>query len=189
MHAFLIFAPLFTLTGCSGQSADDSSPSADTDTDTDSDTDSDSDSDTDTDTDTDSDTDTDANMCTTDVCATYGSAVPLVAKQITETAAADPEFAPFFAPLVAEGDAAVADFETSLANFISDAYGCTSGAYTGPSMPDAHHGMAITQAQYDDFIGMIAGILTSDGVPDDDVNFCFAPPLQDPVFSATIVGQ
>src|SRR6185503_17546492 len=102
--------------------------------------------------DTDADSDTDATpTCETDLCATYGAAVPTVAQQIVEAAAADSEFQPFFAPLVAKGDEAVAAFETSLANFISDAYGCSTGAYTGPSMEDAHAGLGITQAQYDDF--------------------------------------
>ena len=135
------------------------------------------------------DTDTTMATCQTDICATYGSAVPLVAQQITEAAAADPEFAPFFAPLVAEGTPAVEAFEASLANFISDAYGCSTGLYTGPSMESAHAGMGITQAQYDDFITLIAGVLASDGVTADDINYCFAPPLVDPAFSATIVGM
>ena len=51
-------------------------------------------------------------------------------------------------------------FKLSLANFISDAYGCTTGTYKGPSMEVAHKGMDITQKQYDDFVGLIAGELT-----------------------------
>jgi truncated hemoglobin YjbI len=128
-------------------------------------------------------------VCMTDVCATYGPAVPTVAGAIVDQAATDPEFADFFAPLVAEGDDAVQAFKDSLANFISDAYGCTEGAYTGPDMPTAHAGMGITQMQYDDFIALIAGVLAGAGVPEDDINLCFAPPLVDPAFSAMIVGQ
>jgi hemoglobin len=128
-------------------------------------------------------------VCMTDICATYGPAVPTVAGAIVDQAAMDPEFADFFAPLVAEGDDAVQAFKDSLANFISDAYGCTEGAYTGPDMPTAHAGMGITQMQYDDFIGLIAGVLAGAGVPEDDINLCFAPPLVDPAFSAMIVGQ
>jgi hypothetical protein len=56
-------------------------------------------------------------------------------------------------------------------------------------MITAHTGMGITQAQYDDFVTMIAGILATDGVPADDINNCFAPVLVDPAFSATIVGH
>lgn len=132
---------------------------------------------------------TGAPACMTDVCTTYGAAVPAVAGQIVDQAAADPQFMAFFAPLVAEGPQAVMDFKTSLANFITDAYGCTTGAYTGPTMEMAHMGMGITQEQYDAFIGLIAGVLTTNGVPEADVNDCFAPPLVDPAFVATIVGQ
>ena len=127
--------------------------------------------------------------CMTDVCMTYGAAVPTVAGLIVDQAAADPEFADFFAPLVGEGTEAVDAFKASLANFISDAYGCTTGAYTGPSMEAAHAGMGITQQQYDDFIALIVGVLMDAGVPEDDINYCFAPPLVDPAFEATIIGQ
>jgi truncated hemoglobin YjbI len=132
---------------------------------------------------------TGAAACATDVCATYGAAVPMVSSAIVDQAAMDPEFADFFAPLVAEGDQAVQDFKDSLANFISDAYGCTQGSYTGPDMPTAHAGMAITQMQYDDFIALIAGVLSDAGVPEDDINLCFAPPLVDPAFEAMIIGK
>jgi truncated hemoglobin YjbI len=136
-----------------------------------------------------SDTQTmETQTCQTDICATYGAAVPTVASQITDSAAADPEFADFFADLVSQGPEAVDAFKASLANYISDAYGCSSGAYTGPSMVEAHTGMGITQQQYDDFITMIAGILASDGVSEDDINYCFAPPLVDPAFEAQFVG-
>ena len=113
----------------------------------------------------------------------------LVAGQIIDTASADPEFADFFAPMQAEGKKETARVKTSLANFISDAYGCSTGAYTGPDMATVHAGMGITQTEYDDFITMIATILAADGVTSDDINYCFAPPLTDPAFAATIVGQ
>ena len=129
-----------------------------------------------------------AAVCETDICATYGAAVPAVAAEITMQAAADPMFMDDFAPLVAAGDDAVQAFIDSLANFISDAYGCTEGAYTGPSMVDAHTGLAITQEEYDAFIGLIVGVLADAGVPEDDINLCFAPPLVDPAFVETIVG-
>ena len=137
---------------------------------------------------TDPDTSTGAAVCVTDVCATYGAAVPAVAGQIVDLAAADPLFMDDFAPLVAEGTEAVDAFKLSLANFISDAYGCTEGAYTGPSMEAAHTGLGITQEEYDAFIGIIVGVLTDNNVPEDDINLCFAPPLVDPAFVATIVG-
>lgn len=137
----------------------------------------------------DPDTSTGEAVCATDVCTTYGAAVPIVAGQIVDLAAADPLFMDDFAPLVAEGTEAVDAFKLSLANFITDAYGCTEGAYTGPSMEAAHAGLGITQEEYDAFIGLIVGVLTDNGVPEDDINLCFAPPLVDPAFVATIVGQ
>lgn len=130
-----------------------------------------------------------AAVCNTDICTTYGAAVPKVASDITDKAAADPMFMADFAPLVAEGQPAVDAFKTSLANFISDAYMCTTGAYTGPSMPAAHAGLGITQTEYDAFIGLIAGVLADNGVPEDDINNCFAPPLVDPAFADTIIGK
>jgi hypothetical protein len=140
-------------------------------------------------------TDTDTDMNDTDVdacanlCATYGAAVPQVASDITDAAATSAQFGDDFAPLVARGDEAVANFKTSLGNFISDAYGCSTDKYTGPTMQAAHAGMGITQSDYDDFVTLIAGVLTHDGVTEADVNNCFAPVLTDPTFSATIVGQ
>ncbi|MBL9102616.1 MAG: hypothetical protein JNL82_16845 [Myxococcales bacterium] len=127
--------------------------------------------------------------CTVDICMTYGAAVPKVSSDITDQAAADPMFMADFAPLVAEGPAAVQAFKDSLAAFISDAYGCTAGAYTGPSMEAAHAGLGITQSEYDAFIGLIAGVLASNGVPDADIQNCFAPPLVDPAFASTIIGK
>jgi hypothetical protein len=56
-------------------------------------------------------------------------------------------------------------------------------------MEKAHAGMGITQKQYDDFVGLIAGELVTAGVPSDYVTACFAPALTDPKFSSTIVGQ
>jgi hypothetical protein len=129
-----------------------------------------------------------AAACETDICATYGAAVPAVSEAIVMQAAADPLFMDDFAPLVAAGDEAVQAFIDSLAAFISDAYGCTEGAYTGPSMEAAHTGLDITQEEYDAFIGLIVGVLTEAGVPESDITACFAPPLVDPDFVATIVG-
>ena len=129
-----------------------------------------------------------AAVCETDICATYGAAVPAVSEAIVMQAAADPLFMDDFAPLVAAGDEAVEAFIASLAAFISDAYGCSEGAYTGPSMEAAHTGLDITQEEYDAFIGLIVGVLTDAGVPESDITACFAPPLVDPDFVATIVG-
>jgi len=135
------------------------------------------------------DTPTTGTPAACDVCGDYGAAVPKVASDITDMAAADPMFMADFAALVAEGTPAVDAFKTSLANFISDAYKCSTGAYTGPTMEAAHAGMGITQAEYDAFIGLIVTVLTDNGVPTDDINNCFAPTLTDPAFAATIIGK
>lgn len=125
-----------------------------------------------------------------DLCTTYGPAVPTAAGQIVDAAAADPEFQPFFQPLVDEGPQAVMDFKTSLGNFIAVAYGCAAPAtYTGPDMMTAHTGLDITSQEYDDFVTLIAGVLHDDGVPDAYIASCFAPALTDATFKATIVGQ
>jgi len=139
---------------------------------------------------TDTDTETTAGpACAVDICATYGAAVPQVSSGIVDAAAVDSQFMDDFAPLVAMGDAAVQEFKDSLTNFITDAYGCTDGAYTGLTMEAAHAGMAITQEEYDAFIVLIAGVLSDAGVPDEDITNCFAPPLVDPTFANTIIGQ
>lgn len=129
-----------------------------------------------------------AATCEVDLCATYGAAVPEVSASIVTQAAADPLFMDDFAPLVANGEDAVQAFIDSLAAFISDAYGCSEGAYTGPSMEAAHTGLGITQEEYDAFLGIIVGVLADAGVPEADITACFAPPLVDPDFVATIVG-
>jgi truncated hemoglobin YjbI len=129
-----------------------------------------------------------AATCEVDICATYGAAVPDVSAAIVTQAASDPLFMEDFAPLVASGDKAVQAFVDSLAAFISDAYGCSEGAYTGPSMEAAHTGLDITQEEYDAFLGIIVGVLADAGVPETEITACFAPPLVDPAFVATIVG-
>lgn len=112
------------------------------------------------------------------------------------------------AELTANGDAnvggsfaAVTDFPTfkgRLAAFLVFVYGgpteitYTDGkTYEGvQDMQAAHAGMAITGAQYDYFIAnVVVPALTTSGVPMDDVSSCFAPPVVDAAFKASIVGQ
>jgi hypothetical protein len=126
--------------------------------------------------------------CTT-LCATYGSAVPAVVDQIVADALADPMFTDDFTPLAEEGDARVAAFKTNLVNFISDAYGCTEGSYTGPSMEDAHTGQAITADEYSAFVNLCAGALVKKGVPEDYVGACFAPGLTADALKNSIIGK
>ncbi len=127
--------------------------------------------------------------CGETICVKYGAAMPIIGSNIVDAAAVDPNFQADFAPLVAQGPQAIEDFKESLTNFMSDAYGCTSGAYSGPSMQAAHKGMKITQQEYDAFIALIAEELVEIGIPLADVEDCFAPPLIDPAFADTIIGQ
>lgn len=96
----------------------------------------------------------------------------------------------------------VADFDTfkgRLAAFLVFVYGgpdrieYTDGkTYEGinQNMTAAHTGMAITNEQYDYFVAnVIVPALTSSGVPMEDVGSCFAPPVTDAAFKASIVGK
>ena len=57
-------------------------------------------------------------------------------------------------------------------------------------MTAAHTGMAITSEQYDYFLTQIVvPALTTSGVKAEDVGSCFAPPLTDPAFKASMVGK
>ena len=128
--------------------------------------------------------------CDTDICAKYAASMPMVVKEIVAQASTDPEFEDDFAPLVAKGKEAVGSFEQSLANYLGNVYGCPDAPdYDGPTMEKAHAGMDITQQEYDDFLAIIAGVLADQGVPNDTVTTCFAPPLQDASFAGTIIGQ
>ena len=89
-------------------------------------------------------------------------------------------------------------FKGNLAAFLVYAYGgpfkiqYTDGkTYIGPQdMVEKHTGFNITSPQYDYFLtNIIVPALTTSGVPVGDVNSCFAPPLVDAAFKASIVGQ
>lgn len=92
-----------------------------------------------------------------------------------------------------------ATFKGQLASFLVFVYGgpdsiqYTDGkTYQGSTqdMTAAHVGLAITDAQYDYFIAnIVVPALTGSGVPMDDVSSCFAPPVTDPAFKASIVGK
>lgn len=96
------------------------------------------------------------------------------------------------------GVADFAVFEGNLAAFLVYVYGgpesityADGKMYTGPQdMAQAHAGLAITSDQYDWFVtNIVVPALTMSGVPSDDVNSCFAPPVVDAAFKASIVGK
>jgi hypothetical protein len=98
-------------------------------------------------------------------------------------------------------------FEGKLAAFLVWVYGGPNSItytdmkmYTGNNqdMVAAHTGLAITQAQYTYFVtNIVVPALTASGVKHgaggmtdpNDVTSCFAPPLMDPTFIASIVGH
>lgn len=82
----------------------------------------------------------------------------------------------------------VARIEANLLDFLIFVYGGPNN-YQGESMEDAHIGLNITSAEYDAFVGMvIVPALQDAGVAADDITNCFAPPVTDPDFKATMVG-
>lgn len=92
----------------------------------------------------------------------------------------------------------LARFKGNLAAFLVWVYGgpesieYTDGStYVGPQdMVAAHAGLGITSEQYDYFVAsIIVPALADSGVPMDDISSCFAPPVVDAAFKASIVGK
>ena len=85
--------------------------------------------------------------------------------------------------------AEIQNFKDNLASFLVMVYGGPSN-YGGRSMEQAHAGLNITSDQYDYFVTeIIVPALAENGVPADDISMCFAPPVVDPAFKASIVGR
>ena len=89
-------------------------------------------------------------------------------------------------------------FKGNLAAFLVYVYGGPTSItytdnvmYTGPQdMTAKHTGLAITSSQYDYFVtNIVVPSLTGNGVPNGDVSSCFAPPLVDASFKASVVGH
>jgi truncated hemoglobin YjbI len=122
---------------------------------------------------------------------TYGAAFLKVRDSIVANTAAElgkpaPGFGPSFGPIAAD-PAKLATLQQNLGDFLVFAYGGPNN-YKGKSMKDSHAGLAITQAQYDFFlVNQIVKALTDNGVPQGDVDSCFAPILTDKAFIADIV--
>jgi Bacterial-like globin len=83
----------------------------------------------------------------------------------------------------------IARVEANLLDFLIKVYGGPDN-YKGESMEESHEGLNITSEQYDAFVGMIVvPSLQAVGVPADDITNCFAPPMVDPAFKASMVGK
>jgi len=92
----------------------------------------------------------------------------------------------------------LATFKGNLAAFLVYLYGgptqitYTDGVvYQGPqSMQQSHQGLNITTSQFNYFVSdIIVPALSANGVSTADINACFAPPLMNPTFVASVVGQ
>ncbi len=85
--------------------------------------------------------------------------------------------------------AQVARVEANLLDFLIMVYGGPDN-YEGEDMTKAHVGLAITSEQYDAFVGMvIVPALQTAGVPAADITGCFAPPVVDAAFKASMVNK
>jgi hypothetical protein len=129
--------------------------------------------------------------CDTDICTgEYAAIMPSAIKEIVQQVTTDPDWEDEFAPLVKGGKEAIGAFEQSLANFLGQTYGCPDvPPYDGPSMEEAHAGMNLTEQDYDDFVAIVAGVLANNGVLQETINTCFAPPLQEASLRDSIIGQ
>lgn len=77
----------------------------------------------------------------------------------------------------------------NLAAFLVKVYGGPDN-YKGKPMEAAHAKMKITSEQYDFFIqNVVVPALKENGVSEDDITHCFAPPVTDEKFKASIVGK
>ncbi len=130
--------------------------------------------------------------CSAEMFDKYGvDAFLAVNDSVIELAVAAPtsEVGTSFQDLAAEGETRVEEFRANLAAFLVMVYGGPAD-YDGPTMEDAHAGLEITSEQYDFFVvNIIVPALSDNGVPQADIDDCFAPPVVDPAFKASIVGQ
>jgi len=132
-----------------------------------------------------------AGNCTKDMYQKYGEAAFLkVNDAIIAKAVAAPtsKLGTSFKKL-AKKKAATERVRKNLAAFLVKVYGGPD-TYQGADMETAHKGLKITSDQYDWFIGnVVVPALKENGVTEDDITNCFAPPVTDPSFKASIVGK
>ncbi|MBV9949493.1 MAG: hypothetical protein JOZ69_21805 [Myxococcales bacterium] len=129
--------------------------------------------------------------CTKDMFKKYGEAAFLkVNDAIIAKAVAAPvdKVGPSFKKL-AKNKAEATRVKKNLAAFLVKVYGGPDN-YKGRDMEAVHKGMKITSDQYDWFVNnVVVSALKENGVADDDINNCFAPPVTDASFKASIVGK
>jgi hemoglobin len=132
-----------------------------------------------------------AGNCTKDMFKKYGEEAFLkVNDSIIAKAVAAPvdKVGPTFKKL-AKNKAEAAKVKKHLAELLVKVYGGPDN-YKGRDMETTHKGMKITSDQYDWFIGnVVVAALKENGVSDDDIKNCFAPPVTDTAFKASIIGR
>lgn len=130
--------------------------------------------------------------CSADMFDKYGEAAFLAVNQsIIDKSVAAPTSAvgTSFQDLAAQDAQRVQEFTTNLANFLVQVYGGPEN-YAGPTMEQAHEGLNITSEQYDYFItSIVVPALSENGVPQADIENCFAPPVVDPAFKNSIINR
>lgn len=133
-----------------------------------------------------------AIACTRQMYDTYGQAafeavVDRILVNIGTVSAMNPS--PIGDSFKGLSPAQVAAVENDLLDFLVFVYGGPNN-YEGRTMEAAHAGLNITQAEYDAFLSMvIVPALADAGVPTEHITQCFAPPVTDPEFVASIVGR
>ena len=135
--------------------------------------------------------------CSEEMFCKYGlTAFQAVNESIIKRATAtgiEAELGDSFVKLVNNPDPKkVPAFKNNLAIFLVNAYGGdkTVYKYEGADMKTAHAGLQITEAQYNAFVSkVIVPALQDNGVPEADINNCFAPPVTSAAFIADIVAK
>jgi hypothetical protein len=130
--------------------------------------------------------------CSSQMFSKYGAdAFLAVNDSIIDKAVAAPTSAvgTSFQELTAQPAERVAEFRANLAAFLVAVYGGPDD-YEGPTMEEAHEGLAITSEQYDYFVAsVVVPALADNGVPTSDIEDCFAPPVTDPAFKSSIIDK
>lgn len=130
--------------------------------------------------------------CTTQMYAKYGrSGFEAVNSKILEniTVVSSMNPSPIGDSFKGLTPTAVARVEANLLDLLIKVYGGPDN-YKGEDMTTAHVGLNITSEEYDAFVGMvIVPALQSVGVAASDITDCFAPPVVDAQFKASMVGK
>lgn len=133
-----------------------------------------------------------AGECSADMFAKYGQAgfeavnAEILANIGTVSAMNPSPIGDSFKGLAADD---VARVEANLLDFLIFVYGGPNN-YQGETMEESHTGLDITSEQYDAFVAMVVvPALQKVGVSGDDITNCFAPPVTDADFKASMLNR